>query len=224
MSTPTLDGSLTDWSATTRLDSSLTGVAGYALYGQGDAGSFYFAISSPVGVSIGANTTIWLDTDIDTLTGYSVFGLAGAEYNINIDSAGVARLYTGGAGEFEVAALASAQSVDGTAFEFALPKALLSGVPDMVRIYTDVNDAVFLPNSYAGANLVVDARPPVVVGSLTIDGTISEWGLKHGLIHQPMGHRGLPCMAMRKRVTMCLRLPAILSLSGRAPRFGLIPM
>ena len=176
MPTPILDGSLADWSSATRLDSTLTGVSGYALYGQGDVGTFYFAISAPTNTLIGANTTIWIDTDLNTTTGYSVFGAAGAEYNINIDSLGVVRLYTGNAGATEVAVLSSASNGDGSIIEIALPKSLLAGSPDLVRVYADVNNATFLPNSYVGTNFLVDTRPPVTVGSLTIDGTVSEWG------------------------------------------------
>ncbi len=176
MATPSLDGSIADWASTTRLDSALTGAGGYALFGQGDAGSFYFAISAPLGTVIGANTTIWLDTDQNTATGHSVFGVAGAEYNINIDSFGVVGLYTGGAGAIKVADLSAAFGSDGAVIEIALPKSLLIGTPDIVRIYADVNDAVYLPNSYAGTNFTVDTRPPVTVGNLTIDGNVTEWG------------------------------------------------
>ena len=175
MPTPILDGSLSDWLPQSRLDSDATGVSGYSFYGQGDSGNFYFAIAAPAGTAIGANTTIWIDTDLNATTGYSVFGLAGAEYNINIDSTGVVRLYSGAAGAIEVAMLESAASADGTIIEIALPKTLLSGAPDQIRVYADVNDIVFLPNSYAGTNFVVDTRPPVNVGSLTIDGNVTEW-------------------------------------------------
>ena len=113
MATPTLDGSIADWASATRLDSNLTGAAGYALYGQGDAGSFYFAISAPAGTVIGANTTIWLDTDLTTATGFSGFGATGAEYNINIDSLGGVGLYTGGAGAIKVADLSAVFGSDG---------------------------------------------------------------------------------------------------------------
>ena len=176
MATPVLNGSLDDWSPATRLDSAANGVPGYGLYGQGDTDNFYFAIEAPAGVAIGQNTTIWIDTDLNTGTGYSVFGAAGAEYNINIDSSGVVRLYTGGAGETEVAVLSSAVNADSSVIEIALPKSLLAGTPDLVRVYADVNNAQYLPTSYAGTNYLVDTRPPVNVGSLTLDGDVSDWG------------------------------------------------
>ena len=44
--------------------------------------SFYFDLNAPV--AIGANTTIWLNTDLNAATGYQIFGFAGgAEYNVN---------------------------------------------------------------------------------------------------------------------------------------------
>ena len=58
---------------------------------------FYFAISAPL--AIGANTTVWFNTDLNAATGYQIFGsLGGAEYNLNIKADGTAALYTGAAG------------------------------------------------------------------------------------------------------------------------------
>ena len=87
----TLDGSFSDWTAADRLDFPGSSVSGYELYGRYEAGSYVFALSAAV--SIGANTTFWLNTDRDRSTGYQVFGFAaGAEYNINFDAAGVPHL------------------------------------------------------------------------------------------------------------------------------------
>src|SRR5262249_22483314 len=89
----TLDGSLADWTAAQRLDDGT--VAGFALYGDVQAGDFLFAINDANG-TIGAGTTIWLDTDLNAATGYQVFGsTVGAEYNIEIGADGTARLYSG---------------------------------------------------------------------------------------------------------------------------------
>ena len=94
----TVDGALTDWTAADRLDLPGSGVSGYALYGRYENGNFTFALSAPV--AIGARTTFWLNTDRNLTTGFQVFGFAaGAEYNINFDSAGVPRLYTGADGQ-----------------------------------------------------------------------------------------------------------------------------
>ncbi len=175
--TPILDGSLADWSPATLLGFATVESGGtYELYGQGNGESFFFAIAAPAGTAVGPNTTIWIDTDLDATTGYSVFGVAGAEYNINIDATGAVRLYTDGAGGTEVAFLSSASNADQSIIEIAVPKSLLGETPpDIVRVYADVNDVVFVPSSYAGSNLVLDTRPPVNVGSLTLDGDLTEW-------------------------------------------------
>ena len=41
-----------------------------------------------------------------------------------------------------------------------MPKSLLAGSPDAIRVLADVNNTTFLPASYAGANLVVQADVP----------------------------------------------------------------
>lgn len=170
----TLDGNLTDWAATTRLDSAATGTAGYALYGDLQGGTYTFAIDSDT-VQIGTNTTIWLDTDRNGATGYQVWGwAAGAEYNINIGGDGIARLYSGAAGQTLVAELNHARSPDGMTIEFAVDQALLGGSAS-IRVFADVNDTVFIPNSYATANFVVGSAPPAVLGGVTLDGSLGEW-------------------------------------------------
>ncbi|WP_304364001.1 hypothetical protein [Paracoccus albicereus] len=170
----TLDGDLSDWAASTRLDSAETGAAGYALHGDLQSGTYTFAITSTAD-QIGSGTTIWLDTDRDGTTGYQVWGWAvGAEYNINIGADGVARLYSGGAGQTLVAELDYARSADGKTVEFAVDQSLLNG-SSSTRVYADVNDSVFIPNSYATANFVVGELPPAIVGGVTLDGSLSEW-------------------------------------------------
>ena len=170
----TLDGSLAEWAASTRLDSAATGAAGYALHGDLQAGTYTFAIASDA-VQIGANTTIWLDTDRNGATGYRVWGWAvGAEYNINIGADGVARLYSGAAGQTFVADLSFARSADGRTIEFAVDQALLGGSTS-TRVFADVNDSVFIPNNYGSANFVVGSLPPTVVGGVTLDGSLGEW-------------------------------------------------
>ena len=170
----TLDGNLVDWDAATRLDTPATGAAGYAFYGDLQDNVFTFAISTD-GTAIGANTTIWLDTDRDTATGYQVWGWAvGGEYNINITADGEARLYTGAAGETFVANLDFAYNADGTVIEIALDRALV-GNPASMRVFADVNDSVFIPNSYANANFIVGSEPTPVIGGITLDGSVSEW-------------------------------------------------
>ena len=56
----------------------------FALYADVQAANFVFGIEDDSG-TIGPGTTIWLDTDLNSTTGYQVFGnTVGAEYNIDI--------------------------------------------------------------------------------------------------------------------------------------------
>ncbi len=93
-----LDGSLADWPANSEIDNGSaalgngTPVTGYKVFGTSDANNFYFALSAPI--AIGANTTVWLNTDRNGSTGYRVFGsLTGAEFNVNFDANGVPSLF-----------------------------------------------------------------------------------------------------------------------------------
>ncbi|MFM1815781.1 MAG: hypothetical protein RLZ98_2476, partial [Pseudomonadota bacterium] len=175
----TLDGSLADWTVADRLDTAQSGVAGYEFYGRYAAESFVFALKSPV--AIGADTTLWLNTDRNLSTGYQVWGFAaGAEYNINFDAAGVPRLYTGADGQTLVpgAVVDVIFNADRTVAEFAVSGASLGGTQQL-DVYVDVNNGVFLPNSYANFTYTVAPAapplPPVTVGSITLDGSLSEW-------------------------------------------------
>lgn len=75
----TVDGNLSDWIASERID--YGDVAGYSLYSEAQGDYFYFALSAPL--VIGANTTVWFDTDLNAATGYQILGsVGGAEYNL----------------------------------------------------------------------------------------------------------------------------------------------
>jgi len=74
-STITLDGQLTDWTNIDRLDFGMTGLNGSKVYGRFVDGTYHFAIESST-VSIGADSTMWLNTDKNTATGYSFWDLA----------------------------------------------------------------------------------------------------------------------------------------------------
>lgn len=157
----TLDGEESDWA----VDSVLVEASGYRLRGdlvqdgQG-AGHFVLAIATD-GVAIGQNTTIWIDSDLDSSSGYQIWGWAGgAEYNINITADGQARLYSGGAGGTLVATLDYAFNADRSCLEVALPQSVLAGEPPAIRVLADVNDSVFLPGDYTGADLVIGTPPP----------------------------------------------------------------
>ncbi|PSN20461.1 polysaccharide deacetylase [filamentous cyanobacterium CCP5] len=151
----TLNGNLSDWTASDRLDRPGTTVAGYEVYGQhvNEADAYVFAIKAPAGTQIGENTTFWLDTDRNSRTGYSIFGMAGAEYQINIDPDGKAYLY-------KATNSSTLERVSNTplpfsfgnnreVLEFAVPTDLLGGATPAVDIYADVNNQVFLPGNYA---------------------------------------------------------------------------
>ena len=88
--TITVDGTLTDWSPSDRLERPETLVDGYALFGRYEDGAFLIALESAV--PIGPNTTFWLNTDANGETGHLVFDWAvGAEFNINFGDDGIAR-------------------------------------------------------------------------------------------------------------------------------------
>ena len=157
------DGVLTEWTASQRLETPMTTVDGYEFYGQYSDGQFTFGFKSAV--AIGPNTTFWLNTDGNTATGTQVFGYAGgAEFNVNIGSDGVARLYSGNAGQTLVGTIDYKLGPDGKTIEFAVPKAMLGAAVTSVSILADVNDSVYLPANYLSpAYTVYDpaSLPPV---------------------------------------------------------------
>ncbi len=152
--TQTIDGSLADWTAASRIDGS-SPVAGYEVYGKTSGDSYIFALKAPTGTAVGANTTFWLNTDRNVATGFDIFAGApaegGAEFNINFDATGRPYLYTGAAGQTlaSATALPFARSADGTTIEFAVAKAAI-GSPSAIDVLIDVNNSVFLPSVYAG--------------------------------------------------------------------------
>jgi serralysin len=152
----TLDGSLTDWVNTDRLDFLPdSGQTGYELYGKNTADGYAFAIKSAV--EIGSNTTIWIDADKDKTTGYQIFGFAGgAEYNINIASDGNAYLYSGGAGQNFITKLDSKLSIDGKTLEVAVGKDRIAA-DNGINVLADVNDTVFLPGDYTRTPFTVSS-------------------------------------------------------------------
>src|ERR687889_378332 len=77
-----LDGNLSDWTAADRLDHPGARREGYEIYGRYDGDHYIIAIKADT--TIGANTTVWLNTDRNPATGYQIFGSSGgAEYNVN---------------------------------------------------------------------------------------------------------------------------------------------
>ncbi|WP_417584889.1 M10 family metallopeptidase C-terminal domain-containing protein [Pelagibacterium sp.] len=163
------DGLLTEWTPDQRLEGEGTGIAGYELYGRVDSEQFVVALKSAQ--PIGPNTTFWINTDGSSGTGHQIWGWAGgAEFNVNIGADGIARLYSGAAGEIFVADLDHAFGADGTTLEFALPKDLLGTGIEEIAVLSDVNDTVFLPNNYGYGGYTI-GLPPVSA----FDGILSEW-------------------------------------------------
>ena len=77
----TVDGLLNDWTLADEID--FGDVPSYSVFARAEGDFFYFRITGPV--PIGANTTIWFNTDQNTTTGFEIFGFAGgAEYNVTI--------------------------------------------------------------------------------------------------------------------------------------------
>lgn len=145
--TSQFDGVLSEWTASQRLETPMTTIDGYEFYGQYSDGQFTFGFKSAV--AIGPNTTLWLNTDGNTATGTQVFGYAGgAEYNVNIGADGVARLYTGTAGQTLVGTIDYKIGPDGKTIEFGVPKTLIGAGVTSISILADVNDSVYLPGNY----------------------------------------------------------------------------
>mgnify|MGYP001549230132 CR=1 FL=1 len=172
MANPILDGNLADWTSADRLETAATTIAGYQLYGRYSDGVFFFALQSAL--AIGANTTLWLNTDKSLDTGYKVWGFAaGAEFNVNFGADGVPRLYTGADGQTLVGNLTYALSAEHKTLEIALPKSLLGAAVTCVDILADVNNSVFLPGDYT--------QPAYRIADLTViptgpyDGLLTEW-------------------------------------------------
>ncbi|MGR3321132.1 MAG: hypothetical protein ACU0DK_04285 [Pseudooceanicola sp.] len=172
----TLDGSLSDWTPERLLADD---AGGAQLWGDVTDDGAVFALTSPDGV--GANTTVWLDTDMDRATGYKIFGDAnnGVEYNVQVGADGVVRLYSGGPGENFVATLDARKNADGTVLEFAIPKSVVA-FGDQVRVFADVNDTTFLPGSYAEDAVAGDlptfpGTPDLRVGIVYSETTAANW-------------------------------------------------
>ncbi|WP_310490076.1 hypothetical protein [Chamaesiphon sp. VAR_69_metabat_338] len=150
-----LDGNLTDWSSINRLDASASQqVTGYSVFGKNTADGYVLAINSTQD-AIGANTTIWLNTDRDKATGYQVFGsTVGAEYNINIAADGTPYLYSGAAGQTLIGQLDFARSSDGKTLEVAIPNTIPTSNSG-IDLAIDINDKAFLPGDYASNKLSI---------------------------------------------------------------------
>ncbi|SCY12366.1 M10 family metallopeptidase C-terminal domain-containing protein [Paracoccus tibetensis] len=173
---PTLTGSISDFPSGARLDRPGQGAEGYALYGYKDGDIYVFAFQADA-QAIGAGTTLWLDADKNRSTGYQIWGFTGgAEFNVDVGADGIPRLYTGDAGSAFVSNIDYMYSADGRVLQLAIPASLIGGAPE-VRVFADVNNQVFLPNSYANIDIFVggESAPPITVDGKVLDGRIGEW-------------------------------------------------
>jgi Ca2+-binding RTX toxin-like protein len=156
----TIDGNLGDWTSANLLNPAGTTTAGYNLYGDLSGGTLTFALQAPSGTSIGTYTTIWLDTDKNSSTGYKIWGLYGGyDFNINVGTDGKPYLYTGGDGQNLVSAtpLSYAYNADHTILELSLASSQV-GTPTSLSVLADVNNSVYLPGDYgAGPYSITDA-------------------------------------------------------------------
>ena len=178
----TIDGNISDWSATDRLELSPSApVDGYELYGRYENNSYKVLLRNLNG-TISTSTTFWLNTDQDSTTGYLVWGYAGgAEYNVNIAADGLPYLYQGADGETLVAGpLTHNISADGsgTNMEFEIPEASI-GTPSGsgINMLIDVNNTTFLPVSYwpHTNNYILPKVTVFANAGITIDAYKTDW-------------------------------------------------
>jgi len=166
------DGLLNDWVANERLDNGATEVAGHEIYGRFVNNEFLFAVKSTA--AIGPGTTFWFDTDENSSTGHQAWVGAGtgAEFNLHIGADGVARLYSGGAGETFIKNIQYRIGPDGKTIEFALPKSLISTAGEVTKVgmKADINDAINLPGDYNQGSYTVssNAHPSGTSKTITI--------------------------------------------------------
>ncbi|RVU84209.1 hypothetical protein EOL70_12035 [Leucothrix sargassi] len=188
----TIDGNISDWSPTDRLElSPRTPVAGYELYGRYENNAYKVLLRNLNG-SISTSTTFWLNTDQDSTTGYLVWGYAGgAEYNVNIAADGLPYLYRDADGQTLVAGpLSHNISADGsgTNMEFEIPESLI-GTPSGagINMLIDINNTTFLPVSYwPHENNYVLAKQTVFANAgITIDANKSDWSASDRLDLDP---------------------------------------
>jgi Ca2+-binding RTX toxin-like protein len=161
--TITLDGSFTDWTQADGVDRPGNTIPGYELFGKlafdaalGDHYVIGFESTSESNPIIGANTTIWLNTDNSTATGTGPFGPVGAEYYINwvAGAGGGPYLYDSTNNLVSTTPLNYALSTTdgGQSLEIAVPRTLLTPpggtAPGTIQFMADINDSVFLPGDY----------------------------------------------------------------------------
>lgn len=149
-----IDGVKSDWNSDDRLDlDPVNAVDNVELYGRYEDGKYKFLIHD-FHRTVGAGTTIWLNTDQNHNTGYKIWGFAGgAEYNINFTTSGIPSLYKNADGQTLVSGpLSYATTADGTGgsiMELEVEETLI-GTPtgEAISLVYDVNNSSYLPRSY----------------------------------------------------------------------------
>lgn len=153
-----IDGNLSDWTINERINLPLDkppylaiGTELYAKYVGGTTPVYLFGIKAP-GVVIGANTTLWLNTDQNPASGYQIWGAyGGAEFSVNVYTDGVPHLYNAAFGW--VAGLEYAYSADKTTLEFVVPAtSIVLSVPQAIDVLGDINDTSYFPEFYSSGN------------------------------------------------------------------------
>lgn len=149
-----IDGSKSDWNSDDRMDlGEANSVDGAEVYGRYESGNYKFLIHD-YNRTIGAGTTLWLNTDQDYATGYQIWGYAGgSEYNINFHTDGKPYLYQNAAGQTFVSGplnyATTSDGSSGTIMELEVAEGLI-GTPsgNGVNVLIDVNNNSYLPRSY----------------------------------------------------------------------------
>lgn len=166
-----IDGDLGDWTIFERINLPLdkppympAGSELYARYVAGENPVYIFAIKADA-TTLGANTTLYLNTDQNANTGFKLWGLyGGAEYNVNIFSDGSVNLYDA-AFNFQ-RTLEYAYNANKTSLEIVIPAAALAPLvpPQSIQVLADINDTQYLfPADYvSGGQFVVAAQPEVL--------------------------------------------------------------
>jgi Ca2+-binding RTX toxin-like protein/peptidoglycan/xylan/chitin deacetylase (PgdA/CDA1 family) len=157
-----LDGQSTEWTLLDRLDFGITGVSGFKIYGRVVDGTYHFAIDSST-VSIGANSTLWLNTDQNTATGYNI-GNLGADYRIEFVPASnlpfgtrptLYSLAADGSQTLVEDGISFAFSADGKFVELAIDKTKI-GNTAAISTLIDVNEQHFLPSDYSQGRFTLE--------------------------------------------------------------------
>ncbi len=158
----TIDGKIDDWKVYERLNlpdnlppTLARGDAIYAKYIESSS-VYVFAIKSE-NSPISENTTVWINADNDTSTGYKIWGsYLGAEFYVNIFSDKKPYLYDAvNYGTYISGPLDYAYSEDGKILEFALPASLIASPIEGIGVMADINDASFIPLDYSKGELFI---------------------------------------------------------------------